>query len=71
MNHTRDKVQKLKQEILEEIKIRQINNEELASKLDLLPIGVEVLLVREWTVEVAIHVAKAMGLDVDFKVRRI
>lgn len=59
----------LQRRVREEIGQRNVSPEQLARKLGLLPVGAEVLLAREeWSLETAIQVAEAVGLEVELKV---
>jgi hypothetical protein len=64
------KSESLQKEIRAELARCRVTKEQLAQKLGLLPIGAEVLLARsDWSIETALKVAEAVGLEVEFKVR--
>ena len=57
---------KVRARILEEIERRRVTPEQLAERLDLLPVGAEVLLAQQdWALETAFRVAEVVGLRVN------
>lgn len=61
---------RLQQAVRDAIAERQITLEDLARRMDLLPVGAEVLLAqKDWTMEVAFTIAAAIGLAIEVEVR--
>lgn len=58
----------LRDAVLQEISTRGLSNEDLSSILGLLPVGVELLLLQdEWSIDIAIRTASAMGIEFEIQ----
>ena len=62
----------LQAQVRHEIAQRSMSPEQLAGLLGLLPVGVEVLLAHpDWSLDMSLQIADALGLEVEFKLKKI
>ena len=55
---------KVKEIVLRHVRQEKLSTEEMASRLGLLPLGVEFLLGQEWSLETGWRVAESLGLRI-------
>lgn len=61
--------EKLRQIVIQEIKRRGLDKNQLAEKLGLLPSGADLLISRDsWSLEKGLRIAEALNMKVDLKV---
>lgn len=66
----RDASKLLREAVLKEIDRRGLTVEEIAELLNVMPTGASVLLKRsQWSIEVALRVAEALGVNVRFAIQ--
>lgn len=61
---------KIKKDILEEIKRQNLSNKDLEKKLNLLPVDVEGLMLSRWNMKECIIIAKSIGCNLEVNLLR-